>query len=348
VFFDDIKEGSALLGLSRHFPRELEPVSRYCLFAHQMADLDESGLARGIPTSDFIVALGPFIEEEDENGDPKPRPLRASSTFQAGTFMHELGHVLGLRHGGGDETNHKPNYLSVMNYSFQKGMRKDGGIAFDFSREALPELNERDLDEPLGIGNWPAGATGYATTWFRGFGALAQQGWTEPYVPGTPTPVNWNLIGDDDEAGFATSINLDFSRTALVGFNDWANLNFEGGTVGAGLSPPPLPEETPTGELDVETAQLIRPAPVQGLAARSGRGTVRLNWSPGGLRGDVTYRVFRKLQGAADFAENGTTTSTLFSDRGVTRRRTYVYVVTMIDGLGVESLESAAVVITVR
>ena len=34
----------------------------------------------------------------------------------AGTFMHELGHNLGLDHGGGDGVNNKPNYQSVMNY----------------------------------------------------------------------------------------------------------------------------------------------------------------------------------------------------------------------------------------
>jgi hypothetical protein len=40
---------------------------------------------------------------------------------QAGTFMHELGHTLGLLHGGFEgriEGFHdkKPNYLSVMSY----------------------------------------------------------------------------------------------------------------------------------------------------------------------------------------------------------------------------------------
>ena len=32
--------------------------------------------------------------------------------------MHELGHNLGLEHGGHDRVNCKPNYLSVMNYAF--------------------------------------------------------------------------------------------------------------------------------------------------------------------------------------------------------------------------------------
>jgi hypothetical protein len=36
-----------------------------------------------------------------------------------GTFMHELGHNLDLRHGGDEEQNYKLNYLSVMNYQYQ-------------------------------------------------------------------------------------------------------------------------------------------------------------------------------------------------------------------------------------
>ena len=34
--------------------------------------------------------------------------------------MHELGHTLGLQHGGADDVNLKPNYLSVMSYAFNK------------------------------------------------------------------------------------------------------------------------------------------------------------------------------------------------------------------------------------
>ena len=38
---------------------------------------------------------------------------------QSGTFMHEFGHNLNLRHGGRDNTNCKPNYASVMSYPLQ-------------------------------------------------------------------------------------------------------------------------------------------------------------------------------------------------------------------------------------
>jgi hypothetical protein len=73
--------------------------------------------------------------------------------------MHELGHTFGLRHGGVvptgiAEPNCKPNYQSVMNYLFQaRGLLDARGIAtLDFSRQALPTLNEGALTEPVGFG----------------------------------------------------------------------------------------------------------------------------------------------------------------------------------------------------
>jgi predicted Zn-dependent protease len=39
---------------------------------------------------------------------------------QAGTLMHEFGHNLGLRHGGNENTNRKPNYISIMSYNYHK------------------------------------------------------------------------------------------------------------------------------------------------------------------------------------------------------------------------------------
>ena len=84
---------------------------------------------------------------------------------QAGTFMHELGQTFGLEHGGDQAlTNDKPNYLSVMNYSFQQcnvtpspnGVLPGG---CDHSRIVLPpplppaktQLLETTLDECIGI-----------------------------------------------------------------------------------------------------------------------------------------------------------------------------------------------------
>ena len=98
----------------------------------------ESGIAE-ISGNDFIVSLGNRVQDLG---------LADGTLTEAGTFMHELGHNLGLHHGGGieepcqdqsqchvgytcaqtavgkycvgaDDTNWKPNYLSMMNYRFQ-------------------------------------------------------------------------------------------------------------------------------------------------------------------------------------------------------------------------------------
>ena len=54
-----------------------------------------------------------------------------------GTIMHELGHTLNLHHGGDVDANCKPNYVSVMNYDQQFGIRQaGGGTILDFSPPA--------------------------------------------------------------------------------------------------------------------------------------------------------------------------------------------------------------------
>ena len=73
-----------------------------------LPDPSSNGVAE-LPGQNFVVAFGPYIDA----GQPVPLSLEAT------IFMHELGHNLGLRHGGTDAcVNQKPNYISVMNYSY--------------------------------------------------------------------------------------------------------------------------------------------------------------------------------------------------------------------------------------
>ena len=62
---------------------------------------------------------------------------RARRSVEAALLMHELGHNLGLFHGGADSTTCKPNYLSVMNYSFAQ-RNLDPTRPLDYSRASLP------------------------------------------------------------------------------------------------------------------------------------------------------------------------------------------------------------------
>ena len=79
-----------------------------------------------------------------------------------GTFLHELGHTLNLRHGGDENHNCKPNYVSAMNYDHQFGIQRvGGGTMFDFAPArlggtahgpaAVLELEETKLTEPKAI-----------------------------------------------------------------------------------------------------------------------------------------------------------------------------------------------------
>ncbi|MFL6495388.1 MAG: hypothetical protein ACJ703_03065 [Nitrososphaera sp.] len=116
-------------------------VYHYGLFAHEMPG-GITGQAN-TPGMNFILSLA----------DPQftgPGHSVGSKTEQAFDFMHELGHNLGLRHGGGDAVNCKPNYLSVMNYYFSMGQyvaNEDQHIVAMKMRKKKEQSNEPDYDE---------------------------------------------------------------------------------------------------------------------------------------------------------------------------------------------------------
>ena len=94
----------------------------YAVYADTYAGSGSSGISRGIPGSDFLVTDG-----DSSWGGGFTR------TQERGTFMHELGHGLGLRHGGDVDTNYRSGYVSIMNYSYQlTGLPPDGRL--DYSR----------------------------------------------------------------------------------------------------------------------------------------------------------------------------------------------------------------------
>ena len=96
----------------------------YAAFIHQMKGLTNTGLSKTVPGDAFLVSLGALANKVGDVDD------------QCGTFMHELGHNLGLNHGGFDDIGYKPNYLSVMNYMFQRVGVANFSIYghFDYSR----------------------------------------------------------------------------------------------------------------------------------------------------------------------------------------------------------------------
>ena len=221
-----------------------------------------SGLSRSPggfvePSSDFLVALQDECKGQD--------PCGAARNLQAGTFMHELGHNLGLRHGGDDDLGYKPNYLSVMNYSFQRTGLEGPGRAVDFSRFGLPGLDENAVNEGAGIGT---AAAAYRSVMACPDGTPAGDPRWRPLLNG---PVDFNCDGDATDAGFAWSVNFDpFLGVIRPSWVDWHHVVLDGGEIGGLGAGESMPDTTVVDEGDPDELRAAAEHLVPPPAATSG------------------------------------------------------------------------------
>jgi len=210
----------------------------YCLFAHQYAsfngttakwEVTTSGGLGEVPGNEFFVSLGAWTGETGSRDE------------QAGVFMHELGHNLGLDHGGGDDVNYKPNYMSIMNYMFElKDIVPNRPLTF--SNKKMPDLNEARLDETRGLGgaNWDWSARSHDTR------NTAPKYKYAPLAFKTALQVDWDDSSDFENSTRANINNYpryDYTSSAsevLHGYDDWKNLKFnfrETGGYSGGVEP---------------------------------------------------------------------------------------------------------------
>lgn len=225
--FDAVKADPANFGPAN--PRRF--THHYSLWTHQQTAASTSSGCGELPGNDFQVSLGEwnyfcaaganagmFCRTDancpgstcqpggDLDGDGINDEDVGTIAQQAGTLMHELGHNLNLHHGGGNWLNNKPNYLSVMNYTFQMSgvppTDPDAGGPLagrvDYSRSALPTLVESNLGEAAGIGD------GTDNTSFFCPGSNTLNG-TGPGMGG----IDWNCDADNTDAGVSSDINGD-------------------------------------------------------------------------------------------------------------------------------------------
>ena len=185
-------------------------VFRWGLFGHLYSESPGSSGIAEYPGNDFLVTVG-------GEADAWAKTAGSLGAAESGTVMHEMGHTFGLGHGGpGNDVNCKPNYLSVMNYSLQVPSL-DPTRPLDYSRAALPTLEESALDESLGV-QGPAGRNVV-----YGVGGQAR-------VAPADGPIDWNgdrsiggvVSGNPDDVGWCSS----GGGETLTGADDWAALQY--------------------------------------------------------------------------------------------------------------------------
>lgn len=243
-----------------NFAATREPVFHYAMSINSFDTDGHTGLSRSTPGSDFMVALGHACNP--------PGTCVGPVKMQAGTFMHELGHNLGLHHGGQIDENRVPNYLSVMNYSFQFTGLRTSPAGVDYSRygdSSIPTLDENDLDENtgFGVGVPLAAATQTTLVWCPShiFETVLMSG-----------PVDFDCNGTSNESHVSSDIHKASESPApyntkgkLVSYEDWHSLWYRGGAVGGNGLGATLPETTeddePAMSTLAEAADALVPAP---------------------------------------------------------------------------------------
>lgn len=195
--------------------------------------------------NDFVVDLGGRTFRDG----------RRDLDNKAATFMHELGHTLGLHHGGGPpeplakSIQAKPNYPSIMNYVLTHPLRfSERFWRLDFSREELSLLEEDFLNEIGGI----------SSTRYRGysmpFGVESGSGRAIRLVKLDGRSVDFNGDGrkrtsaSADVNFFGSALRVSGTESAspsetLRGHNDWENLKYR------------IVPDAKQSEFDVEVAE---------------------------------------------------------------------------------------------
>lgn len=184
-----------------------------------------SGLAE-IFGNDFMVTLGHWGLSTDT---PEAKYLRIN--YQAGTIMHELGHNLGLMHGGDEYNNNKPNYYSTMNYLYQLM-----GLGTDPKSIAPVERYYLDRDVPgyewsnqCKLEGSPCGPD-FRISYSDGTGTDLNEKWlveSELIGRGSNSKAlyaDWDYNGLNSGSVFYWSLDDRDTYDVLHDYNDWDNL----------------------------------------------------------------------------------------------------------------------------
>lgn len=213
-------------------PKVRRATLTWALYVHDISEGDTSlGLASAIPGDMFFVSK---------------KQIGENTPLEAATLMHELGHTLGLHHGGYDDVHGKPNYLSVMNYdfAFDHGLTRGGqGGVLDYSRfDTAPLASSAGLDEGVGVTAASASTNTHNKdlpdyrVYYRCATTSRPKDTVQPKAGTATQPLDYTCDGDTKDTGVTGAV-YDLSRSketikTLTSRDDWDTLTFTGGVRG--------------------------------------------------------------------------------------------------------------------
>ncbi len=201
-------------------------IYHYAIWANAMpggfSGISDINIPAGLGGDDLIVSFDDFAASF--------QTLRS----QVETLAHEFGHNLGQRHGGDNDSRYKPNYWSVMSYTWQLRTGQNNATrlqrvtcaAFYYATAGATEPNGA---LPAGINATLDYSEGMAATLVENNNSLNET----TGVCGVP--VDWNDDGDQTDANLNANVddNVDnignpIANETVSDFANWRALNFQG------------------------------------------------------------------------------------------------------------------------
>ena len=232
IFVDDLSSDTD------NFPAERNNIFYFLVIGCTQEPEPDAQGSSGIswrPGNELLITLGNwglnFTTTADKN---------LTANFQASTIMHEFGHSLGLRHGGNENLNYKPNYYSIMNYLYQLYGLPDIGNAegdryyLEYGYKGYTLMNQL-INNPY--------STSFKMDYSHGRGGDLYEGYLYESLglrQSGSSYVDWN--GNlSITSGVSMDINTSDSYyntglSTLEDYDDWDNLYFYYSALNSGVS----------------------------------------------------------------------------------------------------------------